>query len=126
MADTRRQPAGQPSNTGVSVGRVSVVAMACITICLAAAPAAAADQPSPPGSAAVPANARNANTENPNDQSSAVTINVTAAQAARAARLEYGGRILAVILVTDAESPYYRIKLLGNGQLRVVRVTAHK
>jgi|GEM_PF-6426805 len=56
----------------------------------------------------------------------AVSINVSAAQAARNAHEEYGGRILNVTLNKDNEPPYYRVKLLRNGHVRVVHITAHE
>lgn len=55
-----------------------------------------------------------------------VPVNVSAAQAARAARQEYGGKVLGVILEADARAPYYRVKLLDGGRVRVVHVAAHQ
>lgn len=55
-----------------------------------------------------------------------VSVNVSAAQAARTARQEYGGKVLGVILEEDAHAPYYRVKLLDGGRVRVVHVSAHK
>lgn len=59
-------------------------------------------------------------------QTRVVQVNVSAAQAARAARREYGGKVLGVILEAQDQSPYYQVKLLSGGQVRVVRVTAHQ
>lgn len=44
-------------------------------------------------------------------------------EAARRAQLRYGGRVLGVELVRDG-APYYRVKLLRNGNVRVVRIPA--
>ncbi|MDN5781820.1 MAG: hypothetical protein L0H23_07325, partial [Luteimonas sp.] len=57
---------------------------------------------------------------------SAAIINVTAAQAARAARHEYGGKVLGVQLEDDPEKPYYRVRLISRGRIHVVSVNAHK
>lgn len=59
-------------------------------------------------------------------QTQVVNINVSAAQAARAARHEYGGKVLSVILAANDDTPYYQVKLLSSGQVRVVHVTAHQ
>jgi hypothetical protein len=44
-------------------------------------------------------------------------------EAARQAQERYGGRVLSVELVR-AGTPYYRVKLLRNGNVRVVRIPA--
>lgn len=44
-------------------------------------------------------------------------------EAARQAQQRYGGRVLSVELVR-AGAPYYRVKLLRNGNVRVVRIPA--
>lgn len=48
---------------------------------------------------------------------------ISPAQAVRRAQQRYGGRVLNVELVRDG-APYYRVKLLRNGNVRVVRVSA--
>ncbi|MDN5850334.1 MAG: hypothetical protein L0H63_11990 [Nitrococcus sp.] len=48
---------------------------------------------------------------------------ISPAQAVRRAQQRYGGRVLSVELVRDG-APYYRVKLLRNGNVRVVRVSA--
>lgn len=53
-------------------------------------------------------------------------INVTAAQAARAARHEYGGKVLGVQLEANTKAPYYRVRLISSGRVHVVSVNAHK
>lgn len=54
-------------------------------------------------------------------------INVTAAQAARSARHEYGGKVLGVRLEqTDNKPPFYRVRLISRGRVHVVSVNAHK
>lgn len=60
------------------------------------------------------------------DAAGAVTVNVTPAQAARAARHEYGGKILGVQLEADDGPPYYRVRLLRGGKVHVVIVSAHQ
>ncbi len=56
----------------------------------------------------------------------AVTVNVSPAQAARSARDQYGGKVLGVTLASEARAPYYRVKLLEGGSVRVVHVAAHR
>lgn len=58
--------------------------------------------------------------------SSAVTINVTAAQAARAARHEFGGKVLGVMLEANSKTPYYRVRLISRGEVHIVRINAHE
>lgn len=70
---------------------------------------------------AAPALAVHAST---NGSPTTTQVNVSASQAARAARRKYGGKVLSVMLDTDAKAPYYRIKLLSAGQVRVVHVMA--
>lgn len=48
---------------------------------------------------------------------------ISAAQAAARARREHGGRVLGVSLERGAR-PYYRVKLLKDGNVRSVRVPA--
>lgn len=50
--------------------------------------------------------------------------NVAPGEAARRARHKYGGRVLNVILEQGASGPYYRVKLLDGGRVRVVRINA--
>lgn len=47
-------------------------------------------------------------------------------QAAERARARFGGRVLNVILDQGPSGPYYRVKLLQNGRVRVVDVDAHR
>ncbi len=56
----------------------------------------------------------------------AVAVNVSPAQAARSARDQYGGKVLGVTLASEARAPYYRVKLLDGGSVRVVHVAAHR
>lgn len=48
----------------------------------------------------------------------------TAADAAREARREYGGKVLSVTREENGRQAYYRVKLLDNGHVRVVRISA--
>lgn len=50
--------------------------------------------------------------------------NVAPAEAARRASSEYGGRVLNVVLEHGPGGPYYRVKLLDGGRVRVVHVEA--
>lgn len=50
--------------------------------------------------------------------------NVAPAEAARRASREYGGRVLNVALEDGPGGPYYRVKLLDGGRVRVVHVEA--
>lgn len=50
---------------------------------------------------------------------------VTPAEAAVIARRETGGRVLAVHLVGAGPGAHYRVRLLVDGQIRIVRVDAH-
>ena len=50
--------------------------------------------------------------------------NVAPAEAARRASREYGGRVLNVVLEDGPGGPYYRVKLLDGGRVRVVHVEA--
>jgi uncharacterized membrane protein YkoI len=50
--------------------------------------------------------------------------NVEPAEAARRASREYGGRVLNVVLEDGPGGPYYRVKLLDGGRVRVVHVEA--
>lgn len=47
---------------------------------------------------------------------------ISPAQAAHKARQRYGGKVLSVDLQS---SGYYRVKLIDNGNVRVVRIAAH-
>jgi len=58
------------------------------------------------------------------DKPKSTQVNISASQAARVARRQYGGKVLAVILDADTKAPYYRVKLLSAGRVRVVHVTA--
>lgn len=50
---------------------------------------------------------------------------VSAQEAARAAQARYGGKVLSVKMKQPpGERPYYRVKLLSNGHVRVVRIDA--
>lgn len=60
------------------------------------------------------------------ETSSAVTVNVTAAQAARAARHEFGGKVLGVMLEANSKTPYYRVRLISRGEVHIVRINAHE
>lgn len=48
---------------------------------------------------------------------------ISPAEAVRRAQQHYGGRVLSVELARDG-APYYRIKLLRNGNVSVVRIPA--
>lgn len=50
---------------------------------------------------------------------------VTPAEAALIASRETGGRVLAVHLVGAGPGAHYRVRLLLDGQVRIVRVDAH-
>ncbi|MES1950814.1 hypothetical protein S4A8_08145 [Salinisphaera sp. S4-8] len=50
--------------------------------------------------------------------------NVAPAEAARRAAREYGGRVLNVVLEDGPGGPYYRVKLLDGGRVRIVHVEA--
>lgn len=50
--------------------------------------------------------------------------NVAPGEAARRAAREYGGRVLNVVLEDGPGGPYYRVKLLDGGRVRVVHVEA--
>ena len=50
--------------------------------------------------------------------------NVAPGEAARRASREYGGRVLNVVLEDGPGGPYYRVKLLDGGRVRVVHVEA--
>jgi uncharacterized membrane protein YkoI len=49
---------------------------------------------------------------------------VAPGEAARRASREYGGRVLNVVLEDGPGGPYYRVKLLDGGRVRVVHVEA--
>jgi len=46
------------------------------------------------------------------------------AEAARRARKQHGGRVLNVVLEDGPSGPYYRVKLLDSGRVRVVDIQA--
>lgn len=48
----------------------------------------------------------------------------SAAEAARQARREHGGKVLSVTRKGDSDNAHYRVKLLNNGNVRVVRIPA--
>lgn len=50
--------------------------------------------------------------------------NVEPGEAARRASREYGGRVLNVVLEEGPGGPYYRVKLLDGGRVRIVHVEA--
>lgn len=50
---------------------------------------------------------------------------ISPGEAARRARQRYGGRVLGVELARDG-APYYRVKLLRDGNVRVVRIPARR
>ncbi|HET7313339.1 PepSY domain-containing protein [Salinisphaera sp.] len=50
----------------------------------------------------------------------------TPEQAAQRARARFGGRVLNVILEHGPGGPYYRVKLLKNGRVRVVDIDARR
>lgn len=47
---------------------------------------------------------------------------MTAEQAASQARDKYNGRVLSVTLEHDQDDPYYRVKILKQGRVRVVTI----
>ncbi|AWN15169.1 hypothetical protein SALB1_0962 [Salinisphaera sp. LB1] len=51
---------------------------------------------------------------------------ITPEQAAQRARHRFGGRVLNVILEHGPGGPYYRVKLLENGRVRVVDIDARR
>ncbi len=52
---------------------------------------------------------------------------ISAEEAGRLAKEQYGGRVLSVDLVTQqGEDAYYRVKLISEGTVRVVRVAAER
>ena len=52
---------------------------------------------------------------------------LTADQAARKAREQYGGRVLSVRLEEpQGQSPFYRVKLISDGNVRVVEIPAER
>jgi len=50
---------------------------------------------------------------------------ISPAQAAQRARQEYGGKVLSVDLERNGADPQYRVKIIENGNVRVVRVPAN-
>src|SRR5699024_9694757 len=91
----------------------------------AAAGTVTASTPAGSGSEAATRIAANDSKKAP-DTKQVVPINVSAAQAARAARHEYGGKVLGVRLEAGDKAPYYRVRLLSGGRVQVVHVTAHE
>lgn len=61
-----------------------------------------------------------------NDNANRPEPNVAPGEAARRAANEYGGRVLNVVLADGPGGPYYRVKLLDGGRVRVVHVDAHR
>lgn len=120
----RAGPSG-PHAARVRAARVFAALVTCAGLGVPTGIAMAADAPARPDPAA-PRVAQAGGKHSPNKRSQPQTINVSPAEAARAARRDYGGRILSVVLVTGAETPYYRVRLLSDGQLRVVHVKAHE
>lgn len=59
-----------------------------------------------------------------NGESERPEPNVAPAEAGRRASREYGGRVLNVVLEDGPGGPYYRVKLLNGGRVRVVHVEA--
>ena len=59
-----------------------------------------------------------------NGESERPEPNVAPAEAGRRASREYGGRVLNVVLEDGPGGPYYRVKLLDGGRVRVVHVEA--
>lgn len=116
------QPAQAAPNRR-SVSRWAGALLLGMTFCL---PASAGTAPTPnrPDTAATQLAAASSKAAPVTSQ--VVRINVTAAQAARAARHEYGGKVLGVRLEANDKAPYYRVKLLSGGQVQVVHVTAHE
>jgi len=48
---------------------------------------------------------------------------ITAEEAARRAKAQYGGKVLSSRLVDPGDGPaYYRVKLISEGTVRVVRI----
>ncbi len=50
---------------------------------------------------------------------------ISPGEAARRAQQRYGGRVLGVEFARDG-APYYRVKLLRNGNVRIVRIPARR
>lgn len=50
------------------------------------------------------------------------TLDMSAAEAARNARREYGGKVLSVSRVGSGEHAHYTVKLLSDGNVRIVRM----
>lgn len=57
-------------------------------------------------------------------QASNAPPRITASDAARIARERVGGRLLNVMLEQGPDGPYYLVKILKQGRIRVVRVDA--
>lgn len=97
---------------------------------LVALPAAADSARAPATDSGQPtqvAQAKQAPTQRNGQAKNVTIINVTAAQAARAARHEYGGKVLGVQLKqSDNKGPFYRVRLISRGRVHVVSVNAHK
>jgi len=51
---------------------------------------------------------------------------LSADEAARRAREKYGGKVLSVTLVNEGANPFYKVKLISDGTVRVVRVAARR
>lgn len=57
---------------------------------------------------------------------SRATPQLSPLEAADRARDKYGGHVLNVVLAHDASGPYYRVKLLDKGRVRVTHVSARQ
>lgn len=86
----------------------------------AAAAVQQADQANPP--AGPEQGAHEANSKTPRDKPESGTHAMTAQQAAYRALEQFDGRVLSVKLEDGDDEPYYQVKLLKHGQVRVVEV----
>lgn len=126
MLAIRPQSARRQRDNGLS-GCVAALLLACAAALTLLAQPSLADSTSAADSTAAPQAAdTSSGNEDTNAHSGNKRINITPAQAARAARNVYGGRVLGVRLETDVKPPYYRVRLIKKGKMRVVRVTAHR
>lgn len=98
---------------------------AVLTLCLIASPLAWAAPGGALGSGfAQSAGPGNQSAQRTADKAQQAAPNVAPAEAARRASREYGGRVLNVVLEDGPGGPYYRVKLLNGGRVRVVHVEA--
>lgn len=79
-----------------------------------------ADQVSPPATTELASH--DASPESPEEASEVRADDMTAQQAAYHAQDQFGGRVLSVKLEDGDDGPYYQVKLLKHGQVRVVRI----